>query len=112
MKNLAIFILAISVFTFLGKAYTHEIPSCEKGLQAEKIEPPKYPTSPQRPSEMNGTVLLQFIVNESGAVSDSLVVESSHKRFNRSAQKAILQAKFPPQKVKCTHQYRYTYVVE
>lgn len=112
MKKLTIFILAIASSTFWGKAYAHEIPQCEKGMQAEKIEPPQYPTSPQRPSEMNGTVLLQFIVNESGTVSDPIVIESSNKRFHRSAQKAILQAKFPTQQVKCTHQHRFTYVVE
>ncbi len=93
-------------------AQANEVPRCAKDLTPEKIELPRYPTSPQKPKEMNGEVFLQFIVEQSGAVSNPIIVESSHIRFGHLALEAVSLYKYPPQSEKCSHQLKVTFVIE
>ncbi len=104
--------LVLSSHLSYGQAIGGELSKCSEDLRAIDFETPRYPMTPQQHTEMNGTVLLEFVVGISGTVSDPRVIESSHHRFRRSAQKAILRTRFPMQSKECTHQHRYDYVVE
>lgn len=57
--------------------------------------PPYYPTG-LRKSEMEGTVIMQFVVDEKGNVKDPEAVRSTHPLFEKSCIQAIPRWRFTP----------------
>ena len=111
MKNCKNIVILGILFCAIS-SQASEVPPCEKDLTPEKIEPSRYPTSPQKPKEMKGEVFLQFIVEQSGAVSNPTVIESNHVRFSRLALEAVSLYQFPPQFMECTHELKVTFIIE
>ena len=83
----------------------------------EKVAP-EYPIIEVHPKH-EGYVLLEYVINKDGTVSDVQAVEVSSKPtdrykngFSRSAVNAILKWKYPAMEKPCIHQQKLTYKLE
>lgn len=79
--------------TIAGKIFN--INELDQIPQATVQLPPKYPYEMQR-QQVEGTVLLGFIVDSQGTVRDPYVVSSPQIEFNGPALQAILKWRFRP----------------
>ncbi len=63
---------------------------------ARSCQPPEYPASSRRLEE-SGTVVLQFLIDVDGRVTDSRIENSSgHSRLDEAARAALSRCKFKP----------------
>jgi protein TonB len=62
-----------------------------------KTPPPKYPDSLKREG-VSGVVAVQIIIDETGVVSSSSILKSSHPDFEKPALDAVRNWKFKPAK--------------
>ena len=67
----------------------------DKKPQVRYADSPRYPFEMQRQG-INGTVVLNFIVDEKGNVRDPYEVSSSHREFVKPALDAIVKWRFSP----------------
>ena len=78
-----------------------DLPRCEKTLKLAHIPDPEPPPTDHM---SEGTVLVEFTVDVSGAASDARIVESSNTRLNGMALKEAVRFRFVPPNQPCRYQ--------
>ena len=102
--KLAVLLLSMS----LAYACDSEIPRCPVDLKPEERVSLSYPTE----TLAEGWVLVEFIVLVGGNTDNPHVVESSSRRFERSAVRAILRYRYAKRISPCVHREQLNYALE
>ena len=89
-------------------AIDSNVPRCPEDLMADEPVVPTYPTD----TFEEGWVVVEFVVQPDGNTANPRVIESSSRRFERSAVRAILKTRYAERTESCLHQERLTYLLE
>ena len=84
------------------------IPRCPEDLKADEPVVPIYPTD----TFEEGWVVVEFVVQPDGHTANPRVIESSSRRFERSAVRAILKTRYAKRADSCLHRERLNYLLE
>ena len=87
-----------------------ELPRCDQTLKFAQAEPPISSLTIEHMPE--GTLVVEFTVDERGYASDPKVVESSNKRLDILALDSAVKWRFIPPRAKCRHRVPLTFRVK
>ncbi len=106
--NMTILLSATILVTNVGAA---ELEKCAASISPVFRAIPYYPSPPVR-GELNGWVIVEFVVSQDGTTKSAVAVESSSKKFERPAVKATLETRFENQSCPCIHRLKFQFGVE